>query len=354
MSLEIDIQVESRSLDVALTLGEGRSLAVVGPNGSGKSTLLAAIAGLITPDSGHITIAGRPVFDATRSRSHVPTHRRHVSMLAQESLLFPHLTVHDNVAFGLRSQGVSRSEARKAAGDWLEVVDAQQFADRRPHQLSGGQAQRVALARALAPEPKLLLLDEPMAALDADAVPAMRRVLTRVIAERSVIMVTHDILDAVVLTDRTIVLEEGQCVDDGSTDRVLMQPRSDFAASLAGVNLLRGTATGHDSIRSESGAEIIGQPSSGLTLGAPAMAVFSPAAVVLALDQLSTSSRNAMTARIDAIENRAGTCRVHAGGVQADITLAAAAELGLDVGRDVHLMVKAMEITLHPGVPDVV
>ena len=149
-----------------------------------------------------------------------------MALLAQEPLLFPHLTVLDNVAFGPRSLGRSRSDARAAAERWLAEVEATDLSGRKPHQLSGGQAQRVAIARALAAEPQLLLLDEPMAALDVAVTPALRQVLKRVLVEQTAIIVTHDLLDALLLADRVIVVEDGSIVESGPCAEVLARPRS--------------------------------------------------------------------------------------------------------------------------------
>ena len=175
------------------------------------------------------------------ARVDVAPHRRRIALLAQEPLLFPHLSVLDNVAFGPRSAGAGRSESRGRAREWLEEVGIGDLADRRPAQLSGGQAQRAAVARALAAEPDLLLLDEPMAALDVAVTPALRQTLRRVLAERTCVVVTHDVLDALLLADRVLVLEGGRVVEQGPTREVLTRPRSAFAARLAGLNLVVGT-----------------------------------------------------------------------------------------------------------------
>ena len=196
------------TLDVAITVDPGDVLAVLGPNGSGKSTLLDVLAGLLRPDAGHVRVGGRTLTD---SGVHVPPHRRGVGLLAQQPLLFPHLTALANVAFGPRAQGMSRRAATARARELLDAVDVAGLADRRPAQLSGGQQQRVALARALAAGPDLLLLDEPLAALDVDTMPAMRALLRRTIRDsgRTAVLVTHAALDALVLADRVIVLSDG-------------------------------------------------------------------------------------------------------------------------------------------------
>ena len=189
-------------------------------------------------------VDGRILFELGPGRNAwTAPHRRGTALLAQEPLLFPHLTALDNVAFGPRSAGAGRAQARETARHWLAEVDAADLAGRRPGELSGGQAQRVAVARALAADPGLLLLDEPMAALDVHAAPLLRRLLKRVLAGRRAIIVTHDVLDAYMLADRVIVLEEGRITEDGPTREVLQRPRSRFAAGLAGLNLVAGTVT---------------------------------------------------------------------------------------------------------------
>ncbi|SMQ62195.1 ATP-binding cassette domain-containing protein [Agreia sp. VKM Ac-1783] len=234
MSLDVHAVVESDRLDVRFSLDEGETLAVLGPNGAGKSTLLDVLAGLLRPDSAHVRLGEKTLVSTGHDARDVwvSPHSRGVALLAQEALLFPHLTVRDNVAFGPRSAGRDRAEARRIAEHWLERVDATGLADRRPRRLSGGQAQRVAVARALATEPKLLLLDEPFGALDAAVAPAMRRLLSEVLAERTVVMVTHDPLDALALADRVIVLDGGRIVEQGAAREVLLNPQTEFTRLL--------------------------------------------------------------------------------------------------------------------------
>jgi molybdate transport system ATP-binding protein len=240
MSLTFSATVAVRNFDVKLSLSAGETIAVLGPNGAGKSTLVDLIAGLLMPDSGRAVLDDRVLFDRRPGHTGkwLPPHRRGVSLLSQEALLFPHLNARDNVAFGPRSSGLSRRVAAEAADSWLAAVDASEFATRRPSTLSGGQAQRVAVARALAPNPKLLLLDEPMAALDVSVVPQLRRLLRTVLAERTTIVITHDVLDAYTLADRVLVLNEGRIVEQGNVREVLDHPQTAFTAELAGLNLI--------------------------------------------------------------------------------------------------------------------
>ena len=248
MALSFAARVDARGFDLELELADGERLAVLGPNGAGKSTLLSVLAGTLRPDHGRAELDGQVLFDVSRDHTRqgrhtrwVPPHARRIALLAQEPLLFPNLTVQDNVAFGPRAARRSRADARQIALRWLAEVDAEQLAGRKPGQLSGGQAQRVAVARAIAADPRLLLLDEPLAALDVTAAPMLRRVLRTVLADRAVILVTHDLLDAVLLSDRVIVLDQGRIVESGRTAEVMRHPTAPFTAHLAGLNLISGT-----------------------------------------------------------------------------------------------------------------
>ncbi|WP_255495278.1 sulfate/molybdate ABC transporter ATP-binding protein [Nocardia sp. GTS18] len=242
--LSVAARIADRELDLALELAPGEVLAVLGPNGAGKSSLLQVIAGLLVPDEGHVRLGADTLTDTAKAIALAP-YRRGISLLAQEPLLFPHLTVAENVAFGPRSRG--NRQAKAVAAEWLRAVDATHLADRHPAALSGGQAQRVALARALAVDPHLLLLDEPMSALDVDVAPAMRSLLRRVLRDpahpRCAVLVTHDIIDAITLADRIVIVESGRIVESGQVTDVMSHPRSPFAARIAGLNLLHGTAT---------------------------------------------------------------------------------------------------------------
>jgi molybdate transport system ATP-binding protein len=212
MSLDVTARLGARRLDLAVSVAEGRTLAVTGPNGAGKSSLLEVVAGLLVPDTGRASLDGRDLFDldAHGRGTWVPAHDRGVVLLAQDPLLFPHLSVLENVAFGPRSRGTDRRRAREAAAQWLDAVDAAPRAGRRPAELSGGQAQRVAVARALAAEPRLLLLDEPFASLDRTAAPALRELLRRVLDGRMAVVVTHEPADVDALADAVVRIEHGR------------------------------------------------------------------------------------------------------------------------------------------------
>ncbi|MDQ4009427.1 MAG: ATP-binding cassette domain-containing protein [Actinomycetota bacterium] len=334
------------ALDATVRVGPGEVVAVLGRNGSGKSTLLAAIAGLIRPDTGRIVLDGRVLTDTAAGIQLAP-HRRRVGLLAQEPLLFPHLSVLDNVAFGPRAAGMRKQSARLAAQGRLTEVDAVEFAARRPRRLSGGQAQRIALARALASDPDLLLLDEPLSAVDVEFAPALRSLLHSVLQDRLAVIVTHQVIDALVLADRVVVLEGGRVVEQGPTQEVLTRPRSAFAARLAGLNLIPGTATAQG-LRAADSTELIGVTES-TTVGAAAVAVFSPAAVAVYIDPPKGSPRNVIQDRVAALEPNGTLVRVRgAAGLASDITPAAAVELGLRTGAEVWFVVKAAEVAVYP------
>jgi molybdate transport system ATP-binding protein len=224
--LRFSARIAERDLDVSFELPEGGRLALLGPNGAGKSTVLQVLAGTLVPDEGQAQLGGSTLFDVRPGqgrgpRRWVPAHERRFALLAQEPLLFPRLRVLDNVAFGPRCQGASRAEARAQARKRLEQVGVAELADRRPREISGGQAQRVAIARALAADPPLVLLDEPLTGIDAEAAPALRALLDQVLADRPSIVVSHDPEDARALSDHVVVLERGRVVASGPTSTVL-------------------------------------------------------------------------------------------------------------------------------------
>lgn len=356
--LHLQAVLGDRGVDVTLEVAEGETVALLGPNGAGKSSLLSVIAGLLRPDEGTVVLDGR-------SLDGVPPHRRGVALLAQDALLFPHLTVLENVAFAPRARGVRRRPARAAARERLRQVGVEQLADRRPHQISGGQAQRVAIARALAADPRLLLLDEPMAALDVAVAPELRQTLRAVLAERTAVIVTHDLLDALLLADRVVVLEHGHVVEEGPTQQVLSAPRSQFAARLAGLNLVHGTWSG-EAVHTPAG-DVHGMTEEQLRADDTVTALFRPAAVSIftgppaSLDQ--GSHRNRLATTITDLEPQGDRVRVRglAAGVllTAEVTPAAVGDLRLGPGAEVTFAVKATDVSVygtfkphrHPGPP---
>jgi molybdate transport system ATP-binding protein len=344
--LELEARVRQRDVDVSFDVEPGETVALLGPNGAGKSTTLAVAAGLLRPDAGRVVLGDRTLL-STEQGVDVPPHRRQVALLAQDALLFPHLSVRDNVAFGPRSSGTGRTRSGRLAQEWLERVGAADLAQRRPAHLSGGQAQRVAVARALATEPRLLLLDEPLSALDVAIAPSLRQTLRQVLVGRTTLLVTHDVLDALLLADRVVVLEGGRVVEQGRTHEVLTRPRSAFAARLAGINLLEGTWDGERLVLADGGI-VHGMPAEPAPgAGAGAVATFGPQAVAIYRESTGGSPRNSFTARIEELEPQGDRIRVRCGALSADVTLQAAAELALVPGDEVTLRVKATEVSVY-------
>jgi molybdate transport system ATP-binding protein len=346
--------VKARDVDVEFDSAPGEVVALIGPNGAGKSTVLHVIAGLLRPDTGTVRSGNRVLTD-TSSGVFVPPHARRTSLLLQDALLFPHLSVLTNVAFGPRSRRLPRRQARRAARDWLDRVDAGELADRAPRQLSGGQAQRVAIARALAAEPDVLLLDEPMAGLDVGAAAGIRALLRPLLArdDRSALLVTHDLIDVLTLADRVLVLDSGRVVESGHAARIVAAPRSTFAARIAGVNLVNGTVGEDGSLRAADGAHWYGtdRPDCGLR----AIAVFNPSSVAVFREIPHGSPRNTVSVTVAELDVNGSRVRVRgaeqpdgAPGLAADVTPEAAAELRLVAGDRVYFAVKAHEVAIHP------
>ena len=359
--LQLRAVVADRQLDVEFSVSAGEVLAVLGPNGAGKSTALHVIAGLVRPDSGLVRLGDRVLTD-TAAGVNVPTHDRRVGLLLQDPLLFPHMSVAANVAFGPHTRrGLLRSpraRQRVTALRWLREVDAEQFADRKPRQLSGGQAQRVAIARALAAEPDVLLLDEPLAGLDVAAAAAVRAVLRRVVTQTgcAVILITHDLLDVVTLADRALVLESGKISEIGPVAEVLGAPRSHFGARIAGVNLISGTLGPDGALRTAGGPGWHGVAAEELEDGQAAVAVFPPASVAVYRDPPKGSPRNTIEVIVAELGTRGPAVLVRgqeqadgAPGLAAEITVDAAAELLLTPGARVWFSVKAREVAFHPA-----
>ena len=350
MSLDVAAQLRlgALALDMQFSIAEGEVVALLGPNGAGKTTLLRVIAGLVPLDSGSVMLDGRVLEDASRG-VYVPTEKRSMGFVFQDYLLFPHLSVLDNVAFGLRSRGVGRAEASRRALGWLERVDLRAYAGSRPSELSGGQRQRVALARALAPDPRVLLLDEPLAALDVTARATVRRDLKAHLASfRGVrLVVTHDPLEAAVLADRLIVMEGGEQVQTGTPVEVTEHPRSKYVADLVGVNLLRGSAD-HGSVRLADGSVVA---AAGADSG-EVFAVIHPRAVSVHRSRPEGSPRNVWAGRADGVELYGDRARVRIGGrvpLVAEVTPAALADLRLGEGGEVWLSFKATDVGVYPA-----
>ncbi|WP_329113377.1 ABC transporter permease [Streptomyces sp. NBC_01465] len=329
---------------LTLDADPGTTIAVVGENGAGKTTLLRALLGL-TPRAHAALRLG------TTDVTALPPHRRGVAWVPQEGALFPHLTALANTAYGLRAQGTGRAEARREALQWLERLGVGHLGHRKPGQLSGGQAQRVALARALAARPRLLLLDEPLAALDQTTRAHVRHTLRTHLAGFGgvCLIVTHDPVEAVSLADRVLVLDEGRTLQYAPPAEVSRHPRSPWVARMLGRNAWTGSAAADGTLElADGGRLVVADP---LDEGATALAVIAPEAVSVHRDKPGGSPRNVWPGTVREITAAGSRLRIvitsdQAPDLVAEITAAAAAELGLADGADVWTSVKATEVTL--------
>ncbi|MEU6252032.1 ABC transporter ATP-binding protein [Streptomyces sp. NPDC047043] len=343
MHTHLVVDREPFRLDITLTAAPGDVLALLGPNGAGKTTALRALAGLVPLTTGHLRLDGT---DLDRT----PPESRPVGVVFQDYLLFPHLTALDNVAFGPRCQGATKAESRAIAAEWLHRMDLADHATAKPRHLSGGQAQRVALARALATNPRLLLLDEPLAALDARTRLDVRAQLRRHLAEFEAVavLVTHDPLDAMVLADRLVVIEHGSVVQEGTPADIARHPRTDYIAQLVGLNLYKGQAEGH-TVHLDTGPAITTTED----LSGPVFVAFPPSAVTLFRDPpTGSSARNHWRCEVAGLETHGDQIRADLTGelpLAADLTTVAAAELDLHPGAPVWATVKAAQTHAYPA-----
>ncbi len=349
--LHADIEMTLGALDLAVSLdvADGDVVALLGPNGAGKTTTLRAIAGLEPIDRGRIELDGRPLDDPAAGVL-LPAHEREIGVVFQDYLLFPHLTALDNVAFGLRARGMGRREARERAAGWLQQVGLADRARSKPDELSGGQAQRVALARALVIEPRLLLLDEPLAALDAQTRQRVRSDLHHQLAgfPGGRLLITHDPVDAVVLASRLVIIEDGRVTQTGTTAEVTARPRTRYVADLVGINLLVGTDAGDGTVRLASGHHLA---VAGALPGADVAIAVRPQSIALSRLEATGSPRNRWEATVAEIHPDRDRVRVTLAGpvpATAEITPAALAELGLRPGDTTWASVKAVDLDVYP------
>ena len=369
--LQVAFELPERDVVVDLEVEAGRTTALIGPNGSGKSTVCSVVAGLLDAENGQDVLGGRVLDDPGRF---VRAGRRRVALLSQEPGVFAHMSVLGNVVFALRCQGVSRAEATRRARAELAAVGADHLASRPGGALSGGQAARVALARALATGPRLLVLDEPMAALDVTARQEMRRLVARRCAEEglTLLLVTHDVLDLTALAEDVVVLDRGRVVEQGPTARILSAPRSDFVAHLTGTAVLTGVVDGDaeaPGLRLPSGQVIHGRPREDSTdghvgepghrddhdevlhPGAPGIALVPPDAVALYRQAPHGSPRNVLTGRVTGLERSGALVSVRleleeGQRLSAAVTAGAVAELGITEGREVCCVIKAVQVRI--------
>ncbi len=352
MTLTFDAAVTRGPFRLAarIEVEPGEVLAVLGPNGAGKSTLLRAVAGLLAVESGTITL-GDVILDDPERGVFVSAERRGLGLMFQDHRLFPHLRVLDNVAFGLRSRGVPRAPARVAAGEWIGRLGLADLAARHPRQLSGGQAQRVALARALACEPGALLLDEPLAALDAQTRAEVQAELRDHLGAFAgpTVLVTHDPLEALLLATRIVVLESGAVVQQGTPAEISSRPVTTYVAQLVGVNLYRGRAIS-DTVVLDGGGKLIAADAPD---GRVFVAVRPSAFTVHTSEPHGISARIVWPGRLQALTPLADRIRLSVDGpqpVRVDVTASAVAELGLAPGTALWISAKATDVTTYPDV----
>jgi molybdate transport system ATP-binding protein len=338
-------------LDVELTVAAAETVTLMGPSGAGKSTCVALVAGLLRPLRGRVRCGGETWCDTAAGRD-LPPEARRAGVLFQDYALFPHLDARANVAYGLRARGAARNGAEREADRWLERVGLTGAAGRRPRELSGGEQQRVAVARALASGARVLLLDEPFGALDVSTRAVLRAELRAVLREAALpaLVVTHDPVDALALGDRVAVMEAGRLTQVGTHEELWREPRSPFAADLAGRNLYAvevPPGTGLKEVRAGALAfHVLADEVAG-----PAFLVFAPSDVTLAVERRPASAQNVFAATVRELRPAGGRTFVllRAGGVAmtAEITGEAAALLALAPGREVFAAVKATAIRVY-------
>lgn len=373
-AIRAHITVPERGTDVHLDVAPGDVVALLGRNGSGKSTCVQVMSGLLEGPGSTVRIGERVLDDAT---THVPTRDRGIALLAQRPLLLPHLSVLDNVAFGLRARGHRIAAARARARRELTAVGCAHLAERRPFQLSGGQAARVSLARALATDPAVVFLDEPMAALDVDAAAAIRSLLARRFAATrpTVVLVTHNLLDVASLATHVVVLDDGHVIEQGPAPEILTHPRTEFTAALAGMNMIIGRAYRDDAEPADPHLVTIAADPFAITgiadseadarelASCRAVALFPPSAVSLypAGTEPAGSPRNVLATRVVGIESAGRLARItldvlrpearaaaapRTWRLSADITLGSVRALGIEVGTPLVAVIKAAEVSV--------
>jgi molybdate transport system ATP-binding protein len=358
MSLRVDARARRGTfvVEAAFDAEPGQTLALLGPNGAGKSTLVDVLAGLLPPESGTVTLEGITLDDSTVGL-HTPAESRPVGVVFQQLLLFPHLPAVENVAFPLRARGVSRQLARRRASDLLNDLGLADRASARPRDLSGGEAQRVALARALVAEPALLLLDEPLSALDVRARTQIRGLLRGTLEEFPGVrlLVTHDPVEAMTLADRMVLIEGGKVTQIGTAQEVRAAPRTRYAADLVGLNFFEGRLErldpGAGRIVTRSGDVVVAWPLDTEVEGDHVIGTLRPADVVLHAARPEGSARNVLRGPISQIAIEGERARVHVESsppTVAEVTLGSVERLRLREGVEVWLSFKAVEVRVLP------
>jgi molybdate transport system ATP-binding protein len=346
VSLSADVRIERDAsvVEALLEVADGEIVVLLGPNGAGKTTLLRAIAGLLGP-CGTVSIAGRHL---DGPRGFVRVEDRRIGMVFQDLLLFPHMSVERNLYFAARSSGVGRTGARERLAGIVDDFELSALTGSRPDSISGGEKGRVALARAFAGRPAALLMDEPFAALDASSRVEIRSLVASHLREFAgpTILVTHDPLEALVLADRVVVLENGRIVQEGTPDDLRSRPRSAYVASVVGINLFRGVS-GPDGIDIDGATLVAASPITG-----EVFAAIHPRAVALYRARPEGTPRNVWSGRVTSIDDEGDRLRVRLEGdlaIVAEITPGAGSDLALAPGSEVWASVKATEVSIYPA-----
>jgi molybdopterin-binding protein len=333
---------EFRLDDVSLEVGRGEYLVIIGPTGAGKTILLETIAGLYLPESGRITI---DYGEITR----LPPKDRNICMVYQDYMLFPHLTVEQNIGFGLKSRKTLPDEAGRKGRDMAELLGIDHLLHRSPKTLSGGEQQRTAIARALVMEPDLLLLDEPLSALDVRTREAMGKELKRLhrVTGVTVLHVTHNFLEVFALADRVAVMNQGRIVQTGLPDEVFRKPKSEFIASFTGVeNIFKGVCTAAPDAATVTVGELT-LVSSNCKAGGEVYATIRPEDILISRDPVTSSARNSFPGIITGVVNNGMVIKITVDigvPVVSVLTRRGFEELGLGEGERVYLTFKAAAV----------
>lgn len=349
LDAHIVLAIDRFRLDIDLRAEPGTVVAVLGPNGAGKTTVLDALAGHRRLDDGAVFLDGR-LLERPATGERLEPGDRGIGHVPQDLLLFPHLDVLANVTFGPRARGMGRLDAERRARDQLDRLGVGDLTGRRPAELSGGQAQRVALARALVTDPGLLLLDEPLSALDIVTRTDVRRDLARHLADFDgvAVLVTHDPLDALLLADRIVIVEAGRVTQEGTPLDLTSRPRTPYVAALVGTNLIEGVADGTTvAVRSVGGRPGRGRLELAERAQGRVLVTIAPQAVALHQQRPDTTARNVWPVTITAIELVDQRVRIGVDGepgLVAEITARTLAERGFRVGDAVWASIKSTEL----------
>ena len=350
LSVDVKKRLREFPLEIGFEVKPAETLVIIGPSGCGKTTTLNLISGLLDPDEGRMALGDRVLFDIA-SRVSVPTERRSIGYVFQDFALFPHMTVKENVAYGLRARRRPKAEIPKKVDEVLGLVGITHLRERRPGALSGGERQRVALARAIACDVEILLLDEPLGSLDAQTRNQVRGELQRMlrVIGRIAIMVTHDYIDALTFGDKICVMDRGRVLQMGPREQLLHHPKSRFVADLTGVNFFEGTiSSGAEDGLAEVwvGDSCLHAASGRRDMGGVLVAFF-PSDVTIGRERPMGSARNVFQSQIKEIIHMGDKVRLSLNGALpmcAEISAGALNELSVRDGDTVYASLKATAI----------